>query len=149
MNNNVEKYVYLIWFIGIISGTYMLHVLFNVELDKHNRTALLVLISSFFMVMCSMILKSEKMLEYSHCILWISFLIVLTLSTNKYIISYLTVLHLFIFLSWILPDVGCILGNHSQSNLNIHIKNNDIGLYAIRIINTVVLLYGFYTFCLV
>lgn len=148
MNNSVEKYVYLIWFIGIVSVTYLLYVLFNVKLDKHNRIALLLLISSCFTIMCSIILKSEKMLEYSHCILWIVFLIVLMLSTNKYIISYLTVLHLFIFLSWI-SDCGCILGNHSHSNLNIQFKNDDIGLYIVQMINIAVILYGFYTFCLV
>ena len=126
----------------------MLHVLLNVDLDKYNHTALLILFSSFFLVMCSLILKNEKMLEYSHCILWISFLIVLMFSTNKHIISFLVVLNLFIFLSWILSDDGCIMGSHTQSNLNIYFKNKDIGSYFVRVTNTLVLLYGFYTCCL-
>lgn len=143
MNKDVEKYTHLIWSIGIISGIYLLYVLFNVELDNNNRKGLLLLIGSFFLIMCSLILESEKMLEYCHCLLWITFFIVLLLSNNKYIISFLTVLHIFILLSWKLNS-SCILGSHSDSKLNIKFENTDVGLCFVETTNIIVILYGFY-----
>lgn len=139
MNQELENNKLLVWSIGTSIGLYLFYVLFNIKLDNKNMTCLISQMIIFFLIMCSILLEDEKMLEYCHCVLWLSFLFVIIVSTSKHIIGFLFILHIFILMSWILND-ECILGNHDNSKLN-HMK---FGSHVVSIISLYIIIYGFY-----